>query len=57
MFGVLVWLFAGITYGMNGYWLVVLTVALPNGFFWVFYYWRLAWYKRAKKAGILIDAG
>ena len=57
MFGVLVWLFAGFTYALNGYWLVVLTVAGPNLFFWVFYYWRLAWYKRAKKAGVLVDAG
>lgn len=57
MFGFLVWLFAGFVYLLNGYWLVLLTVAIPNTFFWCFYYVRVKWYERQKKAGLLVDAG
>lgn len=57
MFGFLVWLFAGFVYLLNGYYLVLLTVTFPNVYFWVFYYMRLAWYNRAKKAGLIVDAG
>lgn len=55
MAGFLVWLFAAILYAMNGYLLVFLTVSGPNLYFWVFYYMRLKWYTRAKKAGLLHD--
>ena len=57
MFGVIVWLFAAITYAMGGYWLVLVTVTGPNLYFWVFYYLRLKWYEREKKYGNLVDAG
>jgi hypothetical protein len=57
MSGVLLWLFAAITYLQGGYILVILTVALPNMFFWVYWYVRLKWYQRQKAAGLLVDAG
>lgn len=56
MFGFLVWLFASWVYILNGFWLVLLTVALPNAFFWLYYYVAVKWYERRKNAG-LIDAG
>lgn len=56
MLGVLVWLFAGFCYLEAGAWLIALTVSAVYCYFWVFWYWRLAWYKRAKAAG-LVDAG
>lgn len=55
MLGFLVWLFAAILYLINGYILVLLTVACPNLYFWVFYYMRLKWYDRLRKAGRLHD--
>lgn len=36
--GWMVWLFAAIVYAMEGYWLVLLTVAMVYGYFWVDYY-------------------
>jgi CHASE2 domain-containing sensor protein len=53
MTGVLVWLFAGIVYGMYGYWIVLITVAVPNLFFWVWYYFRVRSYERQKRAGLV----
>lgn len=57
MMGFLVWTFAAMVYILNGYWLVLLSVALPNAFFWCYYYVRVKWYERQKDAGLLIDAG
>lgn len=55
MSGFLVWLFALIMYTLNGYFLVAVTVAGVNLYFWVFYYFRLRWYLRMKKRGIIHD--
>jgi hypothetical protein len=57
MMGVCLWLFAAITYLQGGYILVILTVAFPNLFFWVYWYIRLKWYQRQKAAGLLVDSG
>jgi hypothetical protein len=57
MSGFLVWLFAIIVYAINGFYLVLFSVTIPNIFFWCVYYWRIAWYKRQKAAGLLVDAG
>lgn len=57
LFGFSVWMFAGGTYAVNGFWLVLFSVALPNIYFWGWYHMRIKWYGRMKKAGELIDAG
>lgn len=55
MFGFLVWFFAGLIYLLSGYWLVLMTVALPNTYFWLWFYLRLKWYARMKSTGSLVD--
>lgn len=55
MFGFLVWTFAAIIYAMNGFWLVFVTVSMPNTFFWAWYYTRVMWYAREKEAGRIRD--
>lgn len=55
MFGFLVWLFALIIYAMNGFWLVMATVAAPNLYFWIYYYFKVKWYERQKDLGLLLD--
>lgn len=57
MFVFLVWLYAAWIYGEGGYWLVMLSVAGPNTYFWAWYYTRVKWWEREKVAGRLIDAG
>jgi hypothetical protein len=57
MFGFLVWLFALIVYALNGFWLVLLTVTVPNLYFWVYYYFKVKWYMRSKEAGFIRDPG
>ena len=54
-FGWLVWLFAAIVYGIGGYWLPLFTVAVPNAYFWVYYYFKVKQYERDKEAGLLTD--
>lgn len=55
LLGFSVWLFAFFVYLLQGFWLVLLTVALPNLYFWTWWYFRVKWYERQKKAGIIID--
>jgi hypothetical protein len=55
MFGFLIWLFAACTYIANGFWLVVLTVAIPNAFFWAWYYMSVKRYARRKDTGQIQD--
>jgi len=55
MSGFLVWLFAALLYISNGYYLVAVTVAGVNLYFWVYYYFRLRWYVRQRNAGIIHD--
>ena len=56
MLGVMVWLFATFIYIGNGFFLVTLTVATVNLYFWVWWYIRLKWYQRRKAAGLLVDS-
>lgn len=55
MFGFMVWLFAGIVYAEGGFWLPLITVAIPNAWFWTFYYLRYRWYVHQKSLGLLTD--
>lgn len=55
LLGFLVWVFAGCIYAINGYWLVMLTVAAPNIYFWAFYYLRVKWYETTRRTGELQD--
>lgn len=40
--GAMVWLYASIAYAFDSNWLVLLAVSGPNGFFWVWQYFKLA---------------
>lgn len=53
--GFSVWAFAAFVYILNSYWLVLLTVALPNLYFWVWWFFRVKWYEREKKSGRIVD--
>lgn len=55
LFGFMIWIFAATVYAINGFWLVLLTVTIPNGYFWGYYYSRLKWYERQKRVGLLTD--
>lgn len=55
LLGFSVWAFAAFVYILNSFWLVLLTVALPNLYFWVWWFFRIKWYDREKKSGRIID--
>lgn len=55
IFGFLVWLFACWVYILGGYWLMLLTVAIPNLSFWLYYFVRVKWYSHHKEAGTIKD--
>lgn len=57
MMGFLVWLYAAFIYLDGGFYLVLITVALPHVYFWGWYYTRVKWWARTKKARGLTDAG
>lgn len=57
MLGFLLWLFASIVYVEGNFWLPLFTVAIPNMWFWCFYYLRFRWYAHEKRIGLLTDAG
>jgi hypothetical protein len=50
---VLLWLFACVCFAMNGVWLVILTVGVPNLWFWLWYYGRVKRYTAEVSAGLV----
>lgn len=48
MLGFCVWFFAGLTYLLNGFWLVLFTVAAPNIYFWAYLYILVKDYQRGR---------
>lgn len=54
-FGFLVWAYAVWVYAEAGFWLVVLTVALTNAYFWGWLYLRTKWHKHARELGKFHD--
>lgn len=46
LFGAVVWIFAMSCYAVTGGWLLVFAVTLPNLMFWIWYYFRIAHFKR-----------
>ena len=55
MTGFLSWMFALFVYMTGGYWLVVITVTLPNLYFWTYYYLSVKEFMRRKSNGLVRD--
>src|SRR6188768_75648 len=44
--GFMVWLFAGFCWGLAGGWLLLVSVAIPNMYFWIWQYLSLSLFRR-----------
>lgn len=52
LLGFMVWLFVAILYVQGGDWLVLLAIALPNAFFWIWQFLSLSRFRREDEADL-----